>query len=151
MASKFTKDDILTFLRQVPIMSIAVNLADKPISSVVAFAVDQDFSFYFVTKRNTYKAQALQQNPQISISVWEHNKILVQACGIAREIEDQRELDSVRATVVKSISHIKNFWWPILDIQGEHVSYKIQTEWLRVLDLSNTTSEAQERYFEVNL
>lgn len=45
MPNKFTKENVLNFLREVSVMSIAANLNDKSISSVVAFAIDQDFSF----------------------------------------------------------------------------------------------------------
>ncbi len=152
MSGKFTKEIVLNFLREVSVMSIAVNLNDKPISSVVAFYVDNDFSFYFATKRNTYKDQALRRNLKISLSVWEHNRMHIQASGDAREIADQQELDDTVKLIKKSISHLKNFWWPIQAIKaGDYVAYKIHIEWLRVLDLSNSTVEGQERFYQINL
>lgn len=149
MPDKFTKDKIISFLREVGVMSIAVNLNDRPISSVVAFVVDNDYSFYFVTKRNTFKDRALQKNPKLSLSVWEHNRMLVQAYGQVRELTGQDLNDSMKA-IKKSIGHFKNFWWPILGIKGgEHVAYKIQVEWLRVMDLSFSINEREERFYQI--
>jgi len=106
MPNKFSKENILNFLKNVSVMSIAVNLNGKPISSVVTFAVDQDFSFYFVTKRETFKSRALQKDPRISLSVWEHNKMLIQAYGTVREITDRKEGENIVKTVLQSVSHI---------------------------------------------
>jgi hypothetical protein len=76
----------------------------------------------------------------------------VQASGVVREIDDPQEVEDIKKTVLQSLAHYKNFWWPILAAKGaDYVSYKIQTEWLRVLDLSNTTPERQQRYFEISL
>jgi nitroimidazol reductase NimA-like FMN-containing flavoprotein (pyridoxamine 5'-phosphate oxidase superfamily) len=152
MSTEISKQAVISFLKHVPVMSIAVNLDEKPVSSVVAFAVDNDLSFYFVTKRNTYKSQALKQNNNISLSVWELNNMLVQAAGQVREIADQEELENTKKRVIESLAEYKNFWWPINAIQGgEFVAYKVQTDWLRVLDLDNTVPNGQKRYFEIGL
>lgn len=61
-------------------------------SSVLLYYVDNDFNFYFGTKERTYKARALKRVPKISLSVWEHKKMLVQDDGLAEVvISEQRK------------------------------------------------------------
>lgn len=80
MDAKFTKQDVISFLRSVSIMSVAINY-QRPVSSILLFAVDDEMNFYFATHKNSIKARALEINPEISMSVWEYDKMLVQASG----------------------------------------------------------------------
>ena len=153
MFTKISKEDILLFLRSVAIMSIAAVDEDKPISSVVVFVVDNDLSFYFFTKKETYKAKALLKNPKISLSVWENNRMLVQASGNTREVESGSEFNEVLGRIKKAPEHLKNFWWPILSInKGEFIVFKVSTEWLRVLDLTGKNiKEEGDPFYTIDL
>lgn len=137
MFENISKKQILEFLKSVAIMSIAAVGEHGPVSSVVVFAVDNDLSFYFLTKRETYKAKALLKNPKISLCVWEHRKMLVQASGSVIEVESGDEFNKIHEQIDKASHVIKNFWWPILNInKGEYVIFKIHPEWIRALDLT---------------
>lgn len=69
MIQKYSNKQILTFLRSVGIMSIAVNAEPYPISSVVLFSVDDEFNFLFATHSVSNKAKSLLKRPEISFSV----------------------------------------------------------------------------------
>lgn len=153
MFEKISKQHVLAFLRSVAVMSIAANGDHgRPVSSVVVFAVDNDLSFYFLTKRETYKAKALEKNPKISLSVWENNKMLVQATGSATEV-DAHDFNKIHLKINNASKVLKNFWWPILNIdKGEFVIFKIHPDWLRVLDLTGRhIKEEGDPFFDIDL
>jgi nitroimidazol reductase NimA-like FMN-containing flavoprotein (pyridoxamine 5'-phosphate oxidase superfamily) len=137
MQDKYSKDKIKDFLNRVSVMSIAVNLESKPISSVVFFTVDDDLSFYFLTKRNTYKARALNSNHKISLSIWEPNELLVQASGRAVDNTNDKEYKKY-FDKLKNINKKLNYeYWPLTAVEGEeYVVYKILVDWVRIMDLS---------------
>ena len=145
MANEYTPQQILKFLRSVSIMSAAVNGLNGPISTVLLFHIDDDFTLYFATHSDSFKAKALALDDRISYSVWEHRKMLVQADGIATPITDPKEINEI---LDKLVSHVGDFWPPVLRLKGEgYVIYKIATKWLRALDLSQLTIVAPQPPF----
>lgn len=135
----YTNTEVLNLLRENPIMSIAVSADNVPISSILLFAVDDNFAFYFATHSNSYKAKALEKNPAISISVWEHNQFLFQAQGIA-SLVSENDVDLTLDKLANSTTKAKDFWPPLLNIDGDSYSvYKIKLSWARVLDIRNLT------------
>ena len=138
MVNAIQKKQLKIFLEGVSVMSIAVCLDNKPMSSVVLFTVDNDLSFYFLTKRNTYKAKALRSNPQISISIWVQNNKLIQASGEVMEISGDAEFDKYYKKLSSISDRMQNAYWPFTAVKGEEsVVYKVFTKWLRVMDLSS--------------
>ncbi|MCA9390257.1 pyridoxamine 5'-phosphate oxidase family protein [candidate division WWE3 bacterium] len=134
-------------------MSIAVAHENDPISSVVIFAVDDDFKMYFTSRKDSFKAKALQNNPKISYSVWEHDQMLVQGAGTVTQITDSEVYDLSLDKIIDAVSHLKDFWPPILRIEGDdYVVYEIVPHWLRVLDLTRkTVSEDKPPFTEIPL
>lgn len=128
-------------------MNIAANNQGKPLSSVVAFVVDEDFTFYFITHKNSYKAKALEQNPDISFSIWKHNEMLVQGDGVATT-GNANDLEQVISKIASASVKIENYWPPILQMESDYYeSYIIKPVWLRVLDLANKSIHPQEPLF----
>lgn len=131
---------VLKFLQEHFIMSIAVSLNNKPSSSILLYYVDSDFNFYFATHSDSFKAKILLQNPLISLSIWEHNQMLIQADGKATEITDDSQRIEIMDKLAESASKDKNFWPPLFRIQGKGYSvFKIKPTWLRKLDLEQDT------------
>ena len=153
MSRKYTKEEIVDFLRSVSVMSIAVELDGQPISSVLLFAVDDDLIIYFATRTDSFKSKALSKNQKISLSVWEHRKMLVQAKGFAEKITDSGESEIALDKIVNSAQNIENFWPPILSITGgEYEIFRLKLDWIRVLDLSDLMIKEEEMPFsEFNL
>lgn len=148
MSKKYSKQDIVDFLRSVSVMSIALTLDNKPVSSVVIFHIDDSMDFYWTARRDSFKAKAVLSNPIISLSVWEHGRMLVQAKGEVIEITDLKEIDGVIDKLAGVVASIDNFWPPILSIEGgEYAIFKIRTNWIRALDLSDIKIKESDEIF----
>lgn len=148
MPIPFSNDEVLDFLRRNPIMTIAVCADDRPMSSVLLYYVDNDFNFYFGTKERTYKARALKRVPKISLSVWEHKKMLVQADGLAEVVISEAE--EILDRIISSTLNIDDFWPPVLHTEEDpYMIFKITTNWLRVMDLSNSNISTIEPPFQL--
>jgi len=150
MVKKPTNQEVLDFLKSVSIMSVSINY-ETPISTILLFAVDGDFTFYFATQKNSFKDKALNLDNKISLSVWEHGKMLVQASGVAKKMEDEKEASESLTKIVNALDNINDFWPPVLRFHGDdYVIYQIETNWLRVLDLSEKTIYAEDSpFFEI--
>lgn len=143
-----TKEQTLEFLRKTGIMSVALIKDNKPLSTVLMFAVDDDFTFYCGTLKSSYKAQAIAQNNTISFSIWEHNHYLVQANGVIAAINDQGAAEVALDKIVDAAASMENFWPPVLQIKGhDYILYKIVPEWLRVLDLTHKEAVSEDSLF----
>jgi len=134
------KNEVLDFLRSHFIMSIAVAEDNKPTASILLYYIDDDFNFYFTTHIESHKTEKLRKNPLISICVWEHKKMLIQADGEVSEITDPelklKIIDELGAATLKG----DDFWPPLLRIKGEgYVIFKVKPTWLRKLDLQKDT------------
>lgn len=118
-------------------MSVAINGAERPVSSVLFFMVDDELNFYFTTHRDSVKARSLQVNNKISLSVWSPKRMLVQASGTAHEILDKAEAEKI-IDGLASVTTTLDFWPPILQVTGDgYAAYSIKLDWLRVMELSN--------------
>jgi len=140
---KYIKSDIKKFLERISVMSIALCLKKRPISSVVLFTVDNDLSFYFITKKNTYKAKAIDENPQMSLCVWKQNDKLIQASGNIIELAGDDDFDKYYKRLQTINKELGNIYWPYLATKGsEAIVYKLLTKWLRVMDLTYKGSDS---------
>jgi nitroimidazol reductase NimA-like FMN-containing flavoprotein (pyridoxamine 5'-phosphate oxidase superfamily) len=138
MIKKYTNEEVLSFLRSNPVMSIAVTFKGIPRSSIVIFAVDKDMVFYFATGTQSYKAKALMTNKNISFSVWEYKKILVQGLGEATALNSKSELDRTLEKLAKVAGDMKDFWPPLLHLWNQdYTIFKVKIRWMRVLDLTS--------------
>lgn len=137
MNKTWTKEGTLSFLRENPLASIAINGEDYPISSLVLFYVDDNFNFYFGTGQESYKAKALLKNSKMSFTVWGSEVALVQGTGTGEEVTDAAEVDKQMDNLVEETSHLPNFWPPLLGIwKNDYILFKVKINLLRVLDLS---------------
>ena len=140
MQNNYSREEILDFLKKTSIMSAAFANENKPISTVLLFGIDDDFTIYFATHENTYKAKAIIDNPQISISVWEHKEMMIQADGKVSRVTDNDEVNEVLNKLVTSADNVADFWPPVLRIKNETPYFigKIKLSWLRATDLVST-------------
>ncbi len=143
-----SREDTLDFLREVSVMNIAVAAGDEPMASVILFTVDDNFIFHFVTRIKTYKAMALAKNPKISFSVWEHNRLLVQGKGRVEPVAKE-EISRIFDELTDSAAKINDFWPPVLSLVdgSDYIVYKINPQWIRVLDLANLKINEKENIF----
>lgn len=150
--SQNLKSETLAFLRKVSIMSAAIN-GTPPISTVLLFAIDDDMTIYFTTLKESYKAKALEKDPAISLSVWEHNSMYVQATGITEVITDENEALKAIDKIADAAIDLTDFWPPVLQVKGHnYIVYKIKLNWLRTRSLSDKTIvEKESKFKEVDL
>lgn len=140
MENEDAKQKALTFLKEQFVMSIATVNEDRPSSSVVLYVVDDAFNFYFVTHTGSYKEKNLILNPNISFSIWENKKMLVQADGEAFAVTDSKQQEWLRNEVTTAVIKHPDFWPPLLQIASEqYAMFKITPTWIRMLDLTHDT------------
>lgn len=147
------KKEVLSFLHRNFIMSIAVSKDNKPAASILLYHVDDDFTFYFATHTDSYKAKILKVNPQISIAIWEHNDMLIQADGEAMEVTNPAKKIEIIDKLAYSSGKGPDFWPPLLRIKGkDYIVFKIKLSWMRMLDLKqDTMTQIDSPFYEIEL
>ncbi len=144
------KQKVLEFMRSESIMSVAINSSDRPVSTILLFAIDDDFTVYFATHKSTQKAKALSVDNKISLSVWGHKKMLVQASGVAEEITDGDELENTLDKLAMATDVVEDFWPPILQAKGDdYVAYRIKLDMLRILDLTKQQIHVKSQFVQI--
>lgn len=138
---KISKKRVRDFLQRHFIMQIAtVSPRNKPHASVMLYHMDRDFTFYMVTHRETYKSQNLLKKPYISLSVWEHGHMMVQADAKVSTVKDKKQALAITEKLADAATADEGFWPPLFRIGGdEYILFKIKPTWLRALDLTSTT------------
>jgi general stress protein 26 len=143
MIDEVVKTKFLNFLKSKSVAVIStVSETCKPESATIYFAVDDDFTFYFMTKSFTRKYKNLEKNPEVSLVVGTENvPVTVQIQGRAERIEDEIEIDKrleqLRATFTKN-----DFVGPLFELVGEKnevLLFKITPSWIRWLDMREGT------------
>ena len=126
---------------------------NKPLSTILLFAIDDDFTLYFATLKTSYKAKALEENKNISISVWNQKEMLVQANGTVEQETDGERVEVIVDKLADSAVGLDDFWPPVLQIKGhDYAVYKVKFDWLHALDLTSTNLVEKESLFtEVDL
>ncbi len=129
-------------------MSVSVNSSQYPVSTILLFAVDNDFTLYFATHSDSFKAKALAENNKMSISVWEHHKMLVQGYGDVHKLEDADEIAATLDKLAVSVVRIGDFWPPVLRVGGSGYSvYRLKLKHIRALDLVSENIKERELPF----
>jgi nitroimidazol reductase NimA-like FMN-containing flavoprotein (pyridoxamine 5'-phosphate oxidase superfamily) len=142
------KHEMLTFLKDNFIMSIAVCNENKPSSSVLIYYVDEELNFYFTTHSDSHKAKMLKANPRISLSVWEDRNMLIQADGYVDVVTNQDDRNIIMDNLAESIEKGKDFWPPLLRMgNNNYIVFKIKPYWVRKLDLNVETMTQEESPF----
>ena len=135
-----TKSTVKTFLQMNFVAELATTDGDKPTCSPVIYVTDEDLNFYFVTNTESYKAQNILKNPNVSMTVWEFTKMSIQMDGVATEVTDEEVKEWVVNAFGDAATKDPNFWAPIFRIKrSDYVVFKITPNWLRALDLSHDT------------
>lgn len=135
-------------------MSLATCNEGVPLTTVLTFAVDDNLSFYFVTREDSRKSSAIQKNPRVSFAVWQYQQMLVQVDGEATRIFDQNEAKLAMDKITQASESIKDFWPPIMSYgtDQQYAVFKIKPLWVRALNLTKQVQETKEPAFtQINL
>ncbi len=145
MAKQFTPSEILKLMRETSLMSLAVaDSSGQPQSHMMLFAIDEDFTLYFTTTKNSGKHKAMQSNNKVGISVLCTDVALVQITAEVFEIENEAAMTAIEK-LAESATELPNFWPPLLRLVKEnYVVFKVIPKSIRALDLTdNTITSAQ--------
>lgn len=124
--NKELKEDVLNFLQENSTAIVATVFKNRPRVSTVYFFVDDEFNFYFATKRKTSKYINISINPEVAVVVGtgpEH--ISVQAHGTADLIVNEEEKERLINMLVgkQNLKGVK--LWPIDELKNLKDSYKV--------------------------
>ncbi|MBP9738163.1 pyridoxamine 5'-phosphate oxidase family protein [Candidatus Saccharibacteria bacterium] len=148
-----SKEAVRHFLESNFIAELATASNNKPTCSTVIYVVDKDLNLYFVTNRDSHKAENILKNQNVSMTIWEFSKMSIQLDGLAKEVND----DSIKEWVINSFgdaaTNDPDFWAPIFRInRGDYVIFKVTPTWLRALDLAHDTVRSKlSPYTEISL
>lgn len=153
MTNEELKKEAYEFLKDNFIMNLAFTNGDKPSATVLLFYVDEELNFYFATHRNNYKTQTILENPKVSLNVWEHKTMMIQADGIAEEVEGKEKQLDIIDKLAESADKGEDFWPPLFRIGGDdYIIFKIKPTWMRKLDLvQDTITQVGSPFTEIKL
>ncbi len=120
------KEDVLNFLRENSTAVLATAYQNRPRVSTIYYFVDDEFNFYFATKRKTSKYINISINPEVAFVVGtgpEH--ISVQAHGIADIVVKEEERERLLDLLVgkQNLKGVK--LWPIDELKHLKDGYKV--------------------------
>lgn len=144
MDQKELRQEVLKFLKEKTLAVLSTISPDnKPQSATIIYFIDDDFNFYFATRRNTRKFHNLGANGNVAIVVGsEPAPFTVQAEGVAESCGDEEFVKMMDAR--PGIN--KLYFGPFLDMKGlDLVTFKVRINWLRWLSVDQETGEEMYR------
>lgn len=88
----------------------------KPWGSAIYFIFDEDFTFYFVTRAETYKFQNLEANPHVALTVAdEASQTTVQLAGTITPLPHEDYLEVMFRKMPKLRPNDEPEWMPPIE------------------------------------
>lgn len=151
MLEKHTQEQVLDFLKHNPHGVLATaSLDGKPWSSSIYFVTDENFNFFFITRKSTEKHKNINTNPNAALTVTDHS--LQRTAQISGKVSKIPSQDIVE--IMKKLSHVKphgdNKWVPpIVKVHGgDYVILRLKPDFLQFADYKQTSSEIHEDFIE---
>ena len=144
------KEEAKKFLQNNYLASVATLSPDgEPQVAIVLYCLDDEFNFYFATRKHTRKSVNLENNGKIGIAVGgDHSPATAQMQGRA---ETSQEHLSEFTKRLEERSDIKNYYCdsflkiPGLDLQV----FRVKMSWLRYMRLNPETG--REEYLQIDV
>lgn len=144
------KRQALEFLKNKEIAVIStLSENNEPTTATILFSVDDDFNFYFITRRQTRKFKNLQKNKGVAIVVGtELEPGTIQMQGEAQLLEGN-ETEKFFGEMSKNKKDLLNLYsGPFLSISGiDFAIFKVKINWMRYLRLD--LEEMKEEYYQI--
>ncbi len=141
---------IYSFLKSHPVGTLAsVDPNGDPHAVVIYYAVDENFDFVFMTKRDTKKHDNLQHNNHVMLVAYEPlSQTTVQITGTAKEIDDNVKaqeafsgmLDASRQTSEAGIPPLSKLY------AGYYVAYRLKPAQIRMAVFSRPDPGGYDMY-----
>lgn len=127
---------IFEFLSSHPIGVLAtVDQAHKPHATTIYYAVNEDFSVTFTTKRDTKKHAVLDTNPNVCLVVFEaFSQTTTQIEGVAEEMADQAAAIEAFGNTLKAAMQTSDAGVPPISklFAGNYIAYCIRPSSIRM-------------------
>lgn len=149
MNKEISKQEVLKFLKEKALAVVStISIEGKPEAATVIYFIDDDFEFYFITRRNTRKFKNLQSNNNVALVVGtELMPVTVQIEGAAELITDEKG-DVLVAEIAKRPQIQSLYFGPFLELKGvDFAAFKVKINWLRWLSVDPETGK--ENYSQI--
>lgn len=127
---------VYDFLKAHPIGTLAsVDPNGNPHAAVIYFAVDENFDFVFMTKRDTKKHDNLQHNNHVMLVSYEaSSQTTVQITGSAKEIHDNVKAQEAFSGMLDASKQTSEVGVPPLSklYAGYYVAYQLKPVQIRM-------------------
>ena len=144
------KKQALEFLKNKEVAVIStLSENNEPSVATILFSVDDDFNFYFITRRQTRKFKNLQINKTIAIVVGtELEPGTIQMQGEVQLLKGN-EVENFIGEMSKNKKDLLNLYsGPFLSISGiDFAIFKVKINWMRYLRLD--LEEMKEEYHQI--
>ena len=144
------KEDAKKFLQNNYLASVAtVSPAGEPQVAIVLYHLDDEFNFYFATRKQTRKSANLENNGKVGIAVGgDHAPATVQMQGVA---QSSPEYLGEFVKKLEERSDLKDFYsGAFLKIAGlDFQIFKVKINWMRYMRLHSETG--QEEYSQIEI
>ena len=108
-----------------------------PHAATIYFAIDPDFSIYFMTKERTQKNYNLQNNPHAALAVYDaKSQSTVQIQGDVTRVTDQERLRQIYERILGITRTSSDGEKPPVDKldAGDYVAYSLQPNTLKMAE-----------------
>lgn len=154
MIDSQTHVDFMEFLKSKLVAVLSTVAPDgQPESATVYFTVQQNFSFYFMTKNFSEKYKNLEHNPKVALVVGTENEpVTAQIQGTAEKITDPKESDIKLNELMDNIMR-NEYVAPLFQMsppdKNDVVVYKITPFWIRWLDLRAEKEKVDKGFVQI--
>lgn len=130
------RKDALSFLRRHKVAVLATATSGTPHAAVIFYVADTNFNIHFLTRVDTRKFQAIQDNPQVAITIGTVDiPQSLQIEGIARSIEVNSPALSMKKELMGMLDVNHWFHAPITKQDPTMVhEMRIEPTWIRWSD-----------------
>lgn len=126
-----------------------VSKNNKPWGSAIYFYADEDFNFFFVTRAETLKYKNIEKNPQVSLTVADHDtQTTIQVAGTISRAPVKDTVD----IVFKKLASIKpkgNINWvpPIIKVhEGDWMILQLTPTHMQFANFKESKTDIHDEY-----
>lgn len=133
-----THQHVHDFLRTHPMGVLSTVSEDgRPWGAAVYYVPDEDFNFYFVTRKNTHKYKNIEDNPFVAFTVADaDDQVSVQAAGKLSKVPPEDYMDVVFTRIARIRPAGQYNWAPPVEKvhQGDYMALCLTPDSLRYAD-----------------
>ena len=143
------KKEARAFLQANDTMVIATASAKgEPQAAPVYYAMDDDFTFHFVTASESRKAAHIRENQKVAFTVWGSKGIAVVQGG-GNAVMSEGNHDDIIERISRKLDD-KPYHWPLLEApHAGYVGVTVKPEWLVWLSVDGDAKDLRRYYKKI--